>query len=244
MFTVLHCSTSNAGVLHPELNIESVDNSSTDYYFSSWLNRFSIIEPILEPKSSKINHYLLIHLYEQEILKNVNNKIPTLTYPINSVEENYKKKYFDLLAKLSSHKSEEIIPKPIYKVPTDYNLIIIVYDIVPAKLNYNSFCKVFVNKQNVGLTNQALLSQKKILKLKVIPNVQHMLQVEKHFLNEKQNKWERMRNLLQPKTKFFKIPKDRIRVIEIIYDSSFETPDKAHLKYKFKTHFMAKDEEI
>lgn len=218
-------------------------NYKTEY--KKWLKHFKIIEP-LPKKKIPPNNKLILDLYEEEKLKDLKVNFPSYYDYYNRGKEDYwKKKYFFLLKRLSGVHNIRIENNAdlYYRYPLDYNLVVIVYDVVPTKENYKSYCNILINKKKMGETNQALLSQKKIFKLKVKPGTQHMLSVEKFILNETKNEWERIKNLKQPKDKYFTVPSNRIRVIRIIYNSYYEKPNTSHMKYQYLTHFMRKNEE-
>ncbi|GMT49385.1 MAG: hypothetical protein IEMM0008_0924 [bacterium] len=225
------------------------DNKLNDSFLRSWSHRFFLITPVKKINLNTKNAIILRFLQQNDILKNLYTKtnIHLKDQIVFQLDENpWKEKYFALLYKLSKHskaKPVKIDPST-YKIPKAYNLVIISYDLVPPDKNFVAYCKVYINRKLAGESHQGLLTQKKVIRLKVKEAVQHMLFLEKYQFDKRKRRWERMRNLLQPKRKYFRVPKGRIRVIEIIYDASKERPDLAHLKYRYLTHFMTKNEEI
>ncbi len=225
------------------------DSKLSDSFIRSWSQRFSLIRPVKKNTLYSKNAIILSYLQQNSILKNFYKKTNLRLNDqivFQAHENRWKEKYFALLKSLSKHtgiKPVKVDPST-YKTPKSYNLVIISYDLVPSNKNSLSYCKVYINRRLAGKSPQGLLSQKKIIRLKVKMGVQHMLFIEKYRFDKQKKRWERMRNLFQPKRKYFRVPKGRIRVIEIIYDASKERPDLAHLKYRYLTHFMTKKEEI
>ncbi len=241
-------SFTDASITHPKAK-DLTDNKLSDSFLRSWTQRFSLITPANKKHLHTKNAIIARYLQQNDILKNFYKKTSIklsdrIVYPPD--ENPWRKKYFALLHNLSKHsrvKPVKIDPLT-YKTPKTYNLVIISYDLVPSNRNLLAYCKVYINRKLAGKSHQGLLTQKKVAKLKVKVGVQHMLFLEKYQFDKRKKCWERMRNLHQPKRKYFRVPKDRIRVIEIIYDASKERPDLAHLKYRYLTHFMTKKEEI
>lgn len=232
------------GVYSEELS-SSKNEAKENVEYKKWLKRFTIVEPF-EIKEKKPDNELLLDLYEEDKLTDLKVHFPSYyDYYNRHKQEYWKNKYFFLLKRLSGVHNIRIENNAdlYYRYPLDYNLVVIVYDVVPTKENYKSFCKIYINKKKMGETNQALLSQRKVIKLKVKPETQHMIFVEKYILNETKNEWDRIKNLKQPKIKYFTVPRNRIRVIRIIYNSYYEKPNTSHMKYQYLTHFMRKNED-
>ncbi len=241
-------SFSHASIIQTKAK-RSTDSKLSDSFIRSWSQRFSLIRPIKISNLKTKNTIILSYLQQNDILKNFYKKTSIHLkdrFVFQAHENRWKEKYFTLLKTLSKHtkvKPVKIDPSP-YKIPKKYNLILLSYDLVPSDKNSLAYYKVYINRKLAGKSPQGLLSQKKMVKLKVKTGVQHMLSLEKYRFNKGKKRWERMRNLFQPKRKYFRVPKGRIRVIEIVYDASKERSDLAHLKYRYLTHFMTKKEEI
>jgi len=220
------------------------DSDRDKVIYDKWNEELTIIKPISKPKQNKKNRGVLLYLYDEKLLEDL-QKEGLLEGNIKRDAGNtyWKKKYLAFISQKAKQTQEEVDESQ-FKKPDKFNLVIIVRDIIQTENDHLSYCNVYINKRRMGRTNQGLLSQQKIVKLKVRTGVRHMLYVEKMFLNTRKKKWERVRGLIQPKKKYFKIPKDRIRVIEILYDPSKESPELAHMKYQYLTHFMKKDETI
>ncbi len=212
---------------------EPKNSDSKSTYFRSRQKNFVLIKPLAFPKYNKDYKNTLLRLYERDRPKTLSNGLENL---------HWKKKYYSLLKRLVMYKDLKQYYDKMYKKPTKFNVVIIIYDLVPGSKDSLSYCKIFLNKKKLAETKKKLLSQKKKIKLNVKPDKRHLLFVEKYYLNKK--KWQRVLNLYQPKPKYFRVPKNRIIVIEIIYDSSKEKPETAHLKYKYLSHYVKVNEDI
>lgn len=200
-----------------------------------WSERFSLIEPISLDEIEKNSSAGLSFLSDYSLFS-----------LLDSLQEKQRTFLFDRLGKLEQeYGSSKEESDSVYKKSEDYNLVIVLYDLVAPEQDNYSYVEVYIDKKRRGITSKTLASQKKILKLKVQEGVQHLLELSK-FVSSKQNNrnLQRLKNLLQPKAKYFTVPKDRIRVIQIIYDASKENPAQSHLKYRYVTHFLQKNESI
>lgn len=153
----------------------------------------------------------------------------------------WKNRYQELFSEFKTFSNVHNLNTPKYAKPTSYNFSIFVKDLVPMERDYQSYIKVYIDRQFFSDSSHGLRSQFKNVKLNLKTEKKLLLKVEKYVFNPFKKTWERELNLYQPRKKYIKIPKNRILIYEIIYDSSKEKPETANLKYIYTSYFSIND---
>lgn len=182
-------------------------------------NNLSLIDPIDPMNLEGTSNYTTRnpHAYTFDRLVPI-----SLVEPIdNIVVLDWKMMYQQLFNALSQgtlniEGSDNQVEDCIEPIEGEYNVVFLVYDEINPEEERKEYIKVYVDRRQVGITNQAFRSEFKFYKTWLEPG-RYILNLEKWSYNDITNRWIRQPNMFQPEARYFEVNQEIVTVVEVVY---------------------------